>query len=149
MDPWEEHAIKNPRCFHIRLVKGAKFIREVQVREIKRLQKKALFEDLPFSATMEKTTPADDEITDNTEGLFTSHHPLHSSKKRNKITNLSLSLFFFTDMTCKICLTNKIQLVLLPCSHLCTCRECAVGIQYDECPICKASIDAYIPIYYT
>jgi hypothetical protein len=95
MDPWEEHAIKNPRCFHIRLVKGAKFIREVQVREIKRLQKKALFEDLPFSATMEKTTPADDEITDNTEGLFTSHHPLHSSKKRNKITNLSLSLFLY------------------------------------------------------
>jgi hypothetical protein len=51
-------------------------------------------------------------------------------------------------MTCKICLVNKIQLVLLPCGHLCSCRDCAVGIK-TECPICKTTIQGYIQVYYT
>lgn len=52
-------------------------------------------------------------------------------------------------MTCKICMVNKIQLVLLPCAHLCACRNCAAGIRTPDCPVCKTSVSAYVPVYYT
>lgn len=117
-DPWTAHVEKSPNCFHLKLVKGPEFIRAVEAKQKSAELKNKLFKEMPFG-NIEEVQVEPNQTIDNTE-----------------------------DMTCKICLINKIQLVLLPCGHLCSCRECAVSSD-SKCPICKKSIEAYIGVYYT
>jgi hypothetical protein len=75
MDPWVEHVKKKPSCFHIKLVKGAEFIRAVQSKEHDQRIRNILFKELAFSNTEETLIKDDDdkpdqagEPADNTEG---------------------------------------------------------------------------------
>jgi hypothetical protein len=41
---------------------------------------------------------------------------------------------------CVVCLTNKRELAILPCRHMCVCRACAaecIQSQDSRCPICR------------
>jgi hypothetical protein len=41
---------------------------------------------------------------------------------------------------CVVCLTNKRELAILPCRHMCVCRACAaecIQNQDSKCPICR------------
>jgi hypothetical protein len=40
---------------------------------------------------------------------------------------------------CSICLSNPLEVVLQPCGHVCTCRDC--GRRLEKCPICRQDID--------
>ncbi|KAL6957614.1 RING-type E3 ubiquitin transferase [Sarracenia purpurea var. burkii] len=40
-------------------------------------------------------------------------------------------------MTCKVCKVNKVCMLLLPCKHLCLCKECE--IKSSLCPMCQSS----------
>lgn len=42
------------------------------------------------------------------------------------------------DMICKICMVNKIDVVLLPCNHMVACTSCLLSLQ--NCPICRQNI---------
>ncbi len=54
------------------------------------------------------------------------------------------------DMTCKICMDNKIDTVLVPCGHACACSKCCVNIETKgtgairgeplKCPMCRKSV---------
>ena len=48
---------------------------------------------------------------------------------------------------CRICVTNQLETVLLPCKHFGTCKACASRLQ--RCPICRkyilATLDVIIP----
>ena len=46
------------------------------------------------------------------------------------------------DDDCVICLTDPKEALLLPCRHLCVCRNCFH--QIDRCPICRNNFDKYI-----
>ncbi|XP_074646533.1 mitochondrial ubiquitin ligase activator of NFKB 1-like [Tubulanus polymorphus] len=49
---------------------------------------------------------------------------------------------------CIICLTNRRDVVLLDCGHICTCAECAVMLPAPRrCPICRTDIREVIPVY--
>ncbi|XP_065350683.1 baculoviral IAP repeat-containing protein 2-like [Cloeon dipterum] len=43
---------------------------------------------------------------------------------------------------CKVCLTNELGIVFLPCAHMVTCPECAP--QLTSCPICRSKFSAYV-----
>lgn len=47
---------------------------------------------------------------------------------------------------CKVCLNSDIEIIFLPCGHVCSCFKC--GINLKNCPICrepiKTSTRAYI-----
>ncbi|KAG6403642.1 hypothetical protein SASPL_135870 [Salvia splendens] len=49
-------------------------------------------------------------------------------------------------MVCRICNTRNSCVVMLPCRHLCSCKDCEVFL--DSCPVCsmpkKAAIEALI-----
>ncbi|KAG6401432.1 hypothetical protein SASPL_138289 [Salvia splendens] len=49
-------------------------------------------------------------------------------------------------MVCRICSTRNSCVVMLPCRHLCSCKDCEVFL--DSCPVCsmpkKAAIEALI-----
>jgi len=49
------------------------------------------------------------------------------------------------DNTCIICLENERCVALIPCGHLCLCRECS-GTQ-KKCPVCRTPIQDLLRTY--
>ncbi|KAJ8633978.1 hypothetical protein MRB53_027314 [Persea americana] len=47
--------------------------------------------------------------------------------------------------SCKSCLENDVSVLLLPCRHLCLCKECETSISC--CPVCKSSKNASLQIF--
>ncbi|KAL0386866.1 UNVERIFIED_CONTAM: putative BOI-related E3 ubiquitin-protein ligase 3 [Sesamum radiatum] len=49
-------------------------------------------------------------------------------------------------MVCKCCNSRNSSVVMLPCRHLCSCKDCEVFL--DSCPVCrtvkKATVEALI-----
>ena len=45
---------------------------------------------------------------------------------------------------CVVCLANGKEVLLLPCRHLCVCRECFSMI--DKCPVCRAGFEEYVKV---
>ncbi|KAF8406308.1 hypothetical protein HHK36_008393 [Tetracentron sinense] len=41
------------------------------------------------------------------------------------------------SMTCKVCRVNRVCMLLLPCRHLCLCKDCESKLSF--CPLCQAS----------
>ncbi len=39
------------------------------------------------------------------------------------------------QLTCRVCYDNDVSILLIPCQHLCLCKECAARL--DKCPLCR------------
>ncbi|XP_068666853.1 probable BOI-related E3 ubiquitin-protein ligase 2 [Aristolochia californica] len=46
---------------------------------------------------------------------------------------------------CKVCKENDVSVLLLPCRHLCLCKDCESKL--DTCPICKSMKNASLQIF--
>ena len=46
---------------------------------------------------------------------------------------------------CKVCRVNEVCMLLLPCRHLCLCRDCERPI--DACPSCGTTKNASVQVY--
>ena len=46
------------------------------------------------------------------------------------------------NLLCKICMENKVSIVILPCAHLCSCTNCASSLK--TCPICRKQFKGYV-----
>lgn len=40
-------------------------------------------------------------------------------------------------LTCKVCSVNEVCMLLLPCKHLCLCKECESKL--STCPLCQSA----------
>lgn len=49
-------------------------------------------------------------------------------------------------MTCKVCRVNKVCMLLLPCKHLCLCKECESKLSL--CPLCESSKYIGMEVFY-
>ncbi|XP_058089549.1 probable BOI-related E3 ubiquitin-protein ligase 2 [Magnolia sinica] len=49
------------------------------------------------------------------------------------------------SMTCKVCRVNEVCMLLLPCRHLCLCKDCENKLSY--CPLCQTSKFIGMEIY--
>lgn len=47
--------------------------------------------------------------------------------------------------TCKVCRSNDVCILLLPCRHLCLCKDCESRL--DVCPLCRSFKSASMQIY--
>jgi len=47
--------------------------------------------------------------------------------------------------TCRICRCNDVSILLLPCRHLCLCKECESRL--DACPLCRSLKNASVQVY--
>ena len=47
---------------------------------------------------------------------------------------------------CKICLSEEIKVVFLPCGHLVCCEQCANRVSH--CPICRKYINGTVKAYW-
>ena len=66
------------------------------------------------------------------------------------ISNLDFFLinFFFLiqfKVDCKICLEGSVEMVFIPCGHICACNSCAERV--TSCPLCRKTIEQSIKIY--
>ena len=48
---------------------------------------------------------------------------------------------------CPICFTNPRTIILIPCKHLCLCRECYQQMGNKKCPICKKEYSGFVEIF--
>lgn len=48
-------------------------------------------------------------------------------------------------MTCRACKTREVSILLLPCRHLCLCKDCDGLV--NVCPICQFVKNASVPVY--
>ena len=46
---------------------------------------------------------------------------------------------------CRVCMRREVCMLLLPCRHLCTCKECDGLV--DACPVCLAGKTASVEVY--
>ncbi|XP_058087878.1 probable BOI-related E3 ubiquitin-protein ligase 2 [Magnolia sinica] len=49
------------------------------------------------------------------------------------------------QMTCKACKIKEVSILLLPCRHLCLCKDCEGFI--DICPVCQSMKTASVQVY--
>jgi hypothetical protein len=45
------------------------------------------------------------------------------------------------ELTCVVCLVNKVQILTLPCKHIVTCGECCSKLSEEKCPLCRTEIE--------
>jgi len=52
------------------------------------------------------------------------------------------------DGLCVICLTNEKCTVVMPCRHLCLCKECAeeLRVRSPKCPVCRGPISQLVAV---
>ena len=61
-----------------------------------------------------------------------SHYQDICSELLSKIKHINDSL------ECKVCLTNRACVMMIPCAHMSTCEDCSKKL--DNCPICRKKI---------
>lgn len=51
--------------------------------------------------------------------------------------------------TCVICLSNSLEMIILPCFHYCLCASCSTSFQGDlaDCPLCQTKIERIEKVY--
>eukprot|EP00246_Nothoceros_aenigmaticus_P011476 TRINITY_DN3129_c0_g3_i1.p1 TRINITY_DN3129_c0_g3~~TRINITY_DN3129_c0_g3_i1.p1 ORF type:complete len:380 (+),score=47.40 TRINITY_DN3129_c0_g3_i1:77-1216(+) len=47
--------------------------------------------------------------------------------------------------SCRICRSNEVSILLLPCRHLCLCKDCEGRL--DTCPVCGSLKNASVQVY--
>lgn len=54
------------------------------------------------------------------------------------------------SLDCIICLTEKKNTVVMPCGHLCVCKDCAVTLAKSktgtDCPVCRKKVLSFVPL---
>jgi Inhibitor of Apoptosis domain/Zinc finger, C3HC4 type (RING finger) len=83
--------------------------------------------------------------------LIDSTEPKPNNETQNEIISIDHTLIDSEavnyDILCKICFTNNLEIMFLPCGHLTTCSMCAPGVK-DLCPICRSKIKGCVKSYF-
>ncbi|KAJ1663579.1 hypothetical protein IW140_004826 [Coemansia sp. RSA 1813] len=66
----------------------------------------------------------------------------------NELSDAQAGMDKAESMQCAICLSDERDTVILPCRHLCMCRECANTYrqQSNKCPICRTVVETILHI---
>ena len=74
--------------------------------------------------------------------------PLPTNKNKSVHTKTSSSESSKgNEKICKICYTNELNVVFLPCGHVVSCTKCAEVLY--KCPICRSYIENSNRIYFS
>lgn len=110
-DPWVEHALWFPKCIHVILIKGHKFIEDV--RQLKKAKQPIQdIPETPMSATQSTPSTSATEQTPNSE---------------EKVID--------DARICQICFQEERGVLFLPCGHIVACVKCAPSL--STCAVCR------------
>eukprot|EP01119_Soliformovum_irregulare_P024447 TRINITY_DN8764_c0_g1_i1.p1 TRINITY_DN8764_c0_g1~~TRINITY_DN8764_c0_g1_i1.p1 ORF type:complete len:331 (+),score=35.08 TRINITY_DN8764_c0_g1_i1:1-993(+) len=55
------------------------------------------------------------------------------AKRKQKKTNKQ-------NDTCRVCMEQPLEIIILPCAHYCLCNTCARSRKWSDCPVCRTPI---------
>nr|XP_020485299.1 E3 ubiquitin-protein ligase XIAP [Labrus bergylta] len=174
-DPWEEHAKYYPGCSFLLAEKGQEFVNSIQLQDPRRngaasshqngfsgdrnevlhsaMAQRAIGMGLEPSVVekviLEKISLTGlgysslEELLEDCNNKTQDSDPAKSQEQDEdpleKLRKLQM------EKQCKICMDRDICIVLIPCGHLVTCKECSVSL--IKCPICCGAITQKIKTY--
>lgn len=126
-DPWLEHELWFPGCWHVQLHKGNDFVRAIAEQRdaliaAKKDPRQTAAVVLPESSKSQPRDEAPDSPVGNAESTATDDKRL-----------------------CKICYENEMGVVFLPCGHIVACVDCALSVA--DCPVCRQPFQNTARIY--
>lgn len=132
-DPWEQHASWFPQCTFLRMNKSADFIA---------LHNKTGDEKgrLPKPSTSASGVEARAPVS----SLNSPQAPPSPAAAAAVTTKDPPSGTPLVNL-CKICYTNEIGVVFLPCGHMVACTECASAL--TRCAVCRLDLEATVRAY--
>ncbi|XP_063233849.1 baculoviral IAP repeat-containing protein 7-B-like [Bacillus rossius redtenbacheri] len=134
-DPWREHALWFSKCYFVLQVKGREFVAEVcskkepllTTQEFRELRK-AQTQQQSASTASEVASPAPSPST--SEGTPQEATPQEARKAASDA------------LLCKICFTEEMGVVFLPCGHVVACLKCAAAL--STCVLCRKPVSATV-----
>jgi len=125
-EPWVEHARWFSKCNFVLLVKGKDFVDEVCGRKTTKGKSKSE-ENLSQSST---------ECSKKEDSNSSKEVDVKKEEESGKSEHTSL---------CKICYTDEVGVVFLPCGHLVACVKCALSL--TTCAVCRQSVTATVRVF--
>jgi len=96
---------------------------------------------LPFVQKFERNLYFDDKNScDEITGMY---YVKELEKLNNNLTKENDE--FKNHLTCKVCLLNQVDLLILPCRHFVLCKYC--GEQIIDCPMCRGKIIGIMDVF--
>ena len=85
-------------------------------------------------------------------------HRIYFTKKIERILNMRLNerapaYSARNNMLCKVCMTESLSTLFIPCKHVVCCSGCTVNImsnpspEYIKCPVCRCHVDSWEKIH--
>lgn len=133
-DPWVEHAVWFPKCMHVVLIKGQKFVEECrQLKESKVAGKdpkslRDLLQDTHESQQSSSGTQSSPPRPVST--------PQENDSQEKEIDDARL---------CQICFMEERGVVFLPCGHLVACVKCAPSL--STCAVCRQPFTGSVRVF--
>ncbi|XP_034232548.1 inhibitor of apoptosis protein-like [Thrips palmi] len=154
-EPWREHALYFSNCGYLLQTKGREFVAEVLGKRPATLtpeEIKALAIPKDFSNVVKQCPQS---ASSSTSEEVSSLEANCSSVEENEssLTTPSIAVPSKSSVTkqvddaraCKICLTEEIGVVFLPCGHLVSCVRCAASL--TTCAVCREPVVATVRAY--
>lgn len=149
-EPWVEHARWFSKCSYVLMVKGKDFVDEVCGRKNNEEEKEKTEDgDIVGDAksttnvTLRSSTPSSSKECVN---KTSEAKPIASSSSSSDSSLLSTSLAASSSPAdsrlCKICYTDEMGVVFLPCGHLVACVKCALSL--TTCAVCRQPVTATV-----
>jgi len=124
-EPWVEHARWFSKCSFVLLIKGKDFVDEVCGRKVTKGKSKS------------EENVAQTELEG---GLKEKKIDECAEQKREEGSSKSEH-----TSLCKICYTDEVGVVFLPCGHLVACAKCAVSL--STCAVCRQPVSATVRVF--
>ncbi|CAJ1058240.1 E3 ubiquitin-protein ligase XIAP [Xyrichtys novacula] len=173
-DPWEEHAKHYPGCSFLLAEKGQEFVNSIQLQDPQgkraasshqngfsghktevlnsSVAQKALLMGLEPSVVektilekINRTGVAYSNLEELVEDCFNTQENNSAKSQEQDEDPLEKLRKLQREKQCKICMDRDICIVLIPCGHLATCKECSESL--TKCPICCGAITQKIKAY--
>lgn len=122
-DPWEQHGIWFSKCNYLLLQKGHEFVKSVSNKNSAVPQPERATNNVETQQNHSTSAPSSSSTS----------KPVNSNKPSEE-TSQNMAT------TCKICYNKEIGVVFLPCGHICSCVDCATGL--EKCAMCRSEIIA-------
>ncbi|KAK7088913.1 uncharacterized protein [Littorina saxatilis] len=157
--PWIEHSRWFPRCPFIKLCKGQKFVQAVQklndpdtrptitesdvlveIRNMEDEERSSLRDDVVLLENLPNpNAPADpvDAVLART-GLRVDADVTEASMQEVAERLAEENEELTSSTLCKMCQTNEVNVLFLPCGHLVSCAQCAPALR--TCAMCRQPV---------
>lgn len=145
-DPWEQHARWFTKCSFVLMVKGREYIQEVSNRlpamitsqqgaELRTEESSAAAESAATSTSKSSTSSTSAQVaaSSSSSSAQATATAASSGSGNKKVDDGRL---------CKICYTEELGVVFLPCGHIVACVKCAPSL--STCAVCRQPFTATV-----